>query len=92
MAPQDAKDRAAQRHRNLLAQEYREMRSRVNMGGVFYPCAVFLAFLSSGGLRTDLTLALGLTLPFVVLAVLRFRVPLHADPEPQVSLRGIRYM
>lgn len=93
MSPaQDAKDRAAQRHRNLLAQEYREMRSRVNMGGVFYPFAAFLAFLSSGGLRTDLILALGLTAVFAVLAALRFRVPLHAEPEPQVSLGGLRHM
>ena len=88
----DAKDRAAQRHRNLLAQEYREMRSRVNMGGVFYPLAVFLAFLSSGALRTDGVLAVTVTLVFVVLAVLRFRVPLHADPDPPVSLRGLRHM
>ena len=88
----DAKDRAAQRHRNLLAQEYREMRERVKMGGVFYPLAAFLAFLSSGALVTGLWLPATVTLGFGGLAALRFRMPRHAEPDPEADLRGIGRM
>ena len=88
----DAKDRAAQRHRNLLAQEYREMRERVKMGGLFYPLAAFLAFVSTDVLWRDLAWAVAVTMAFGVLAALRFHMPYRAEPDPPADLRGIRRM
>ena len=66
-----AQTRAAQRSRNLLAQELRETAERARLGGFFYPVAVALTFLVAGAAPGRMWQAALATLVFLALAVLR---------------------
>lgn len=86
-----ARTRAAQRSRNLLAQELRETRERARLGGFFYPVAVALTFLVAGAAPGRMLQAVLATLAFLALAVLRVLVRSRGQDEAE-SVRGLRTM
>jgi diguanylate cyclase len=87
-----ARTRAAQRSRNLLAQELRETRERARLGGFFYPVAVALTFLVAGAAPGRMLQAVLATLVFLVLAMLRMLVRSRGAQDEVASLRGLRTM
>ena len=84
--------RAAQRSRNLLAQELRETRERARLGGFFYPVAVALTFLVADAAPGRMWQAVLATLVFLALAVLRVLVRSRGAHDEAESLRGLRTM
>ena len=80
--------RAAQRPRNLLAQEVLETRQRARLGGFFYPVAVALTFIA-GGPGDTLTASVTIA-AFLALALLRVSVPAPASGDEAASLRSLR--
>lgn len=87
-----ARTRAAQRSRNLLAQELRETHERARLGGFFYPVAVALTFLVAGAAPGRMLQAALATLVFLALAVMRVLVRSRGAQEEAEIVRGLRTM